>query len=167
MGKSSVINPRAMRFAIRFRIILAGLQIMHSDARKSALGCILNRRRGILSNAIGIRDAANACYLASMIGLDKRWLSVHGIDADRIAGLVPLSGQTITHFTIREERNIPRKQPIIDEYAPLYHIRPDAPPLILMTSDRNLEMLGRYEENAYLMRMMKVVGHEKTELYEL
>lgn len=120
-----------------------------------------------MSNAIGIRDAANACYLASMIGLDKRWLSVHGIDADRIAGLVPLSGQTITHFTIREERNIPRKQPIIDEYAPLYHIRPDAPPLILMTSDRNLEMLGRYEENAYLMRMMKVVGHEKTELYEL
>jgi hypothetical protein len=28
-------------------------------------------------------------------------------------------------------------------------------------------MLGRYEENAYLMRMMKVVGHTKTSIYEL
>ena len=28
-------------------------------------------------------------------------------------------------------------------------------------------MLGRYEENAYMFRMMKVAGHKKTKLYEL
>jgi hypothetical protein len=28
-------------------------------------------------------------------------------------------------------------------------------------------MLGIYEENAYLMRMMRVVGHKDTRLYEL
>jgi hypothetical protein len=39
-------------------------------------------------------------------------------------------------------------------------------PLVLITGDRNLEMLGRYEENAYMMRMMKVAGHKKTEIYE-
>ena len=27
--------------------------------------------------------------------------------------------------------------------------------------------MGRYEENAYLWRMMKVAGHEETELHEL
>jgi len=27
--------------------------------------------------------------------------------------------------------------------------------------------LGRYEENAYLMRMMKLAGHKATKLYEL
>jgi hypothetical protein len=37
----------------------------------------------------------------------------------------------------------------------------------LITGDRELEMLGRYEENAYLMQMMKVVGHQNTKLYEL
>ena len=37
----------------------------------------------------------------------------------------------------------------------------------LLTGDRELEYLGRYEENAYLMRMMKVVGHKQTKLYEL
>ena len=106
-------------------------------------------------------------YLASMVGLDKRWLLVHGIDANNIAGLVPFSGHAITHFTVREERGIEGTRPIIDDLAPLYHVRADAPPLLLITGDREMEMLGRYEENAYLMRMMKVAGHPDTRLYEM
>jgi hypothetical protein len=102
-----------------------------------------------------------------MIGLDKKYLKKYGIDANRIAGLIPLSGQTITHFTIRKERGIPDTQPVVDEMAPLYHVRANAPPLLLITGDRELEMLGRYEENAYLMRMMKIAGHKQTKLYEL
>ena len=106
-------------------------------------------------------------YLTSMVGMDKKWLAKYGIDANDIAGLIPFSGHTITHFTIREEKGIPETQPIIDEYAPLYHVRADAPPLILITGDREMEILGRYEENAYMMRMMKVAGHKETVLYEL
>lgn len=106
-------------------------------------------------------------YLDLMLGMDKSWLAKYKIDANRIAGLLPLSPQTITHFTIRKERGIPDTQPIIDEYAPLFHVRKDLPPLVIITGDRELEMLGRYEENAYLMRMMKVCGHTKTSLYEL
>ena len=106
-------------------------------------------------------------YLASMIGLDKRWLKEDGIDANRIAGLIPFSGHTITHFTVRKEKGIAGTQPIVDELAPLYHVRADAPPLLLITGDRELELLGRYEENAYLMRMMKVSGHQETKLLEL
>ena len=105
-------------------------------------------------------------YLTSMIGLDKRWLAEHEIDADSLAGLIPYSGHTITHFTVRAERDIDGKQPIIDDLAPLFHVRNDCPPLLLVTGDRELEMLGRYEENAYLWRMMKVVGHKDTELFE-
>jgi acetyl esterase/lipase len=106
-------------------------------------------------------------YLASMIGLDKKWLNTQGIDANKIAGLIPLSGQAITHFLVRKERGIADTQPVIDELAPLFHVRADAPPLLLITGDRELEMLGRYEENAYLMRMMKIAGHKNTKLYEL
>lgn len=106
-------------------------------------------------------------YLASMVGLDKKWLNTQGIDANKIAGLIPLSGQAITHFLVRKERGISDTQPVIDELAPLYHVRADAPPLLLITGDRELEMLGRYEENAYLMRMMKIAGHQNTKLYEL
>ncbi|TWU35913.1 alpha/beta hydrolase [Novipirellula artificiosorum] len=106
-------------------------------------------------------------YLTSMLGLDKRWLAAHDIDANQIAGLVPFSGHTITHFTVRKERGIGGTQPVVDEMAPLFHVRDDAPPLLLITGDRDMEMLGRYEENAYLWRMMKEAGHEHTELYEL
>ena len=106
-------------------------------------------------------------YLASMVGLDKKWLKAHKVDADQIAGLIPFSGHTITHFTVRKERGIPGTQPIVDDLAPLYHVRKDAPPLLLITGDREMEMMGRYEENAYLMRMMKVVGHPDTRLLEM
>ena len=46
-------------------------------------------------------------YLTLMVGLDKAYLARYGEDADRLAGLFPVSGQTNTHFTIRKERNIP------------------------------------------------------------
>jgi len=82
-------------------------------------------------------------YLTNMVGLDKKWLAVHGIDADNIAGLISLSGQAITHFTVREERGIPGTQPIIDDLAPLYYVRANAAPLILITGNRELELLGR------------------------
>lgn len=106
-------------------------------------------------------------YLTSMVGLDPRWLKKHKVDANRIAGLIPFSGHTITHFTVRKERGIEGTQPVVDDLAPLFHVRKDAPPLLLITGDREMEMMGRYEENAYMMRMMKVVGHPDTRLYEM
>lgn len=106
-------------------------------------------------------------YLTSMLGLDKGYLQAFDIDADRIAGLIPYSGHTITHFTVRAERGIEGTKPVLDEFAPLFHIRKEAPPYIIITGDREQELLGRYEENAYMMRMMKIVGHEDTYLYEL
>lgn len=118
-------------------------------------------------NRIFVSGHSAGGYLTSMIGLDKRWLDAYGIDADQIAGLIPFSGHTITHFTVRAERGIDGKQPVIDTMAPLFHVRKDASPLLLITGDRELEMLGRYEENAYLWRMMQVVGHPDTELFEL
>jgi acetyl esterase/lipase len=106
-------------------------------------------------------------YLAAMIGLDKRWLAAHDIDADCLAGIAPYSGHAITHFTIRKERGIPGTQPVVDDLAPLFHVRKDAPPILLVTGDRDMELLGRYEETAYLWRMLKEAGHKKVELFEL
>lgn len=106
-------------------------------------------------------------YLTAMIGLDKSWLAQYDIDANAIAGLIPFSGQTVTHFTIRKEQGIPDTKVLVDSLAPLNHTRKDAPPMLLITGDRELELLGRYEENAYLWRMMKVSGNNRTELYEL
>lgn len=106
-------------------------------------------------------------YLTNMIGLDKKWLKKYDIDADSIAALIPFSGHAISHFAYRQSKGMKDTQPSIDEFAPLYYVRPDAPPLIIVSGDRELEMLGRYEENAYFWRMMKVAGHKQTYIYEL
>jgi len=107
-------------------------------------------------------------YLSLMVGMDPRYLAPYKLTPSQLAGVFSISGQTITHFTIRKERNIPDKQPLIDEFAPLHHVStPNLPPIILTTGDREKELLGRYEENAYMMRMMKLNGYPKTILYEI
>jgi len=118
-------------------------------------------------NKIVVSGHSAGGYLTSMVGLDKHYLAKYNIDANDIAMLVPFSGHTVTHFTVREERGIPGTQAIVDEFAPLYFVHADTPPIVLITGDRELEMLGRYEENAYFWRMMKVAGNQQTKLYEL
>lgn len=118
-------------------------------------------------NKIFISGHSAGGYLAIMVGLNKIYLNKYGIDANKLAGIVPFSGQMISHFTIRKERGIDELDARIDEYAPLHFIRADAPPLLLITGDREKELLGRYEENAYMARMMKLKGHKETTLYEL
>lgn len=106
-------------------------------------------------------------YLAAMIALDKKWLAKYDADPDSLAAVVPFSGQMITHFAHRDMNGIPNLQPTVDEYAPLYHVRGDAPYMVLITGDRERELFGRYEENAYMQRMMKLCGAKDTPLFEL
>lgn len=106
-------------------------------------------------------------YLLDLIGLDKRWLAKYGVDADSLAALVPFSGQCITHYNIRKQQGIGPLQPTIDQYAPLTYVRPDAPPVVIISGDRELELYGRYEEQAYFWRMLKLVGHPDVTLYEM
>ena len=106
-------------------------------------------------------------YLTSMVGLDKSWLAQYGVDADSIAGLIPFSGQAITHYNVRRTQGIGPLQPTIDKYAPITFIRPDAAPMVVISGDRELELYGRYEEQAYFWRMLKLVGHKDVTLYEM
>jgi acetyl esterase/lipase len=106
-------------------------------------------------------------YLSSMVGLDTSYLAAHGLHPDSLAGLIPFSGHTITHFTPREERGLAWNDVVVDRYAPIAHLRPGAPPILLVTGDRDRELYGRYEENAYFWRMLVASGHPRAYLEEL
>ena len=106
-------------------------------------------------------------YLAMMLTMDESWLAKKNISNNRIKACIPLSPQVITHFTIRAEKNIKNIQPSIDAYAPMNFIKANTPIIIDITGDRELELLGRYEENAYFVRMMKLAGNKNISLYEL
>ena len=141
----------------------------HVEDAAAAVAWVLRHitEYGGASNRVYVAGHSAGGYLTLMVGLDKRWLGAHGLDPNAIAGLIPYSGQCITHFTVRAETGIPNTRPVIDERAPLFYVRPDAPPLLLITGDRERELLGRYEENAYLWRMMREAGHTRTRLIEL
>lgn len=102
-----------------------------------------------------------------MVALDKSYLAKYQIDADSIKGIIPVSGQTNTHYTIRKERGMPMDVPVVDGFAPLNKARKNIPPMLLITGDRRLEMTARYEENLLLETILKSMGNKETTLYEL
>ena len=92
----------------------------------------------------------------------------YGIDPDKqVAALVPYSGQVITHFAQRRKQGIPELTPTIDHLAPLYFVRGDAAPMLIISGDRELELYGRYEENAYFVRMLRLNGHKNVIFHEV
>lgn len=106
-------------------------------------------------------------YISMLLCLNKAWLAGYGADADQVMLYVPFSGQAVTHYNVRQMQGLTPLQVTIDEFAPIYWVRADCPPLVLICGDRELELYGRYDENQYLVRMMKLVGHTQTYLYEL
>lgn len=118
-------------------------------------------------NKIFVSGHSAGGFLTSMVGLDKSRLEKYGVDADRIRGLIPYSGQVITHFSDRKSMGIGELTPWVDKNAPLFYVRPDAPPYIIITGDAEQELYGRYEENLYMWRMMQLAGHKNTRIYKL
>lgn len=107
-------------------------------------------------------------YIVNMLGLDKSYLAKYGVDPDKqIRALAPYSGQVITHFAQREKQGIANLTPTVDEFAPLFHVRGDAVPMLVISGDREMELFGRYEENAYFVRMLRLNGHKNVTFYEV
>lgn len=105
-------------------------------------------------------------YLALMIGMDKSYLGKYNIDTDNIKGLIPISGQTITHNAIRKGMNLPDDIPLAAQFSPLNQLREGIVPTLLITGDRRNEITSRFEENQYLESAMKSKKNDVT-LYEL
>ncbi|WP_082407747.1 alpha/beta hydrolase [Verrucomicrobium spinosum] len=67
-------------------------------------------------------------YLTTMLALDERYLGKHNLKPGDLCGYIPVAGQMITHAAVRAERGIAKTTMIVDEAAPLYHVRSDIPP---------------------------------------
>jgi acetyl esterase/lipase len=101
-------------------------------------------------------------YLTYMVGLDDRWLKPYGLKPDAIAGLIPISGQTMTHYTVREERGVKDHNVIFaDEAAPINHLPKDTPPLLVLYADK--DMPARREENMYFVAALRAAGNKRVQ----
>ena len=96
-------------------------------------------------------------WIAFMLGLDGQYLEKHGIERGDIAGLIPVSGQTVTHSTVRAEQGLGRHTIIADEAAPLYYIGKNSPPMLVIFADK--DMAGRADENELFVEMIRAAGN--------
>ncbi|MBN2330057.1 MAG: alpha/beta hydrolase, partial [Candidatus Omnitrophica bacterium] len=103
-------------------------------------------------------------YLTAMIGVDPQYLAKYGASVHDFAGFMPVSGQMVTHSTVRGERGIPSTQPLIDEAAPCYHVRKDLPPFLNISG--SVDLPSRAEENRYFATAMNAAGHAWAEYRE-
>ena len=99
-------------------------------------------------------------YLALMVGFDPSRLKPYNLGLKDVAGIAQVSGQVFTHYTIREERGQGRYRVTSDEAAPAFHVQKTLPPVLSLYSDN--DMLGRAEENQFLVAMLKGAGHVET-----
>ncbi|MEZ5385365.1 MAG: alpha/beta hydrolase [Prosthecobacter sp.] len=97
-------------------------------------------------------------YIALMLGADARYLANAGVKLTDIAGLIPVSGQTLTHYTVREERGGAKYHITADDASPLHYCGPNTPPFLVLYADR--DMAARAEENLLFVEMMKAAGNK-------
>lgn len=99
-------------------------------------------------------------YLAAMLGADAHFLAEVGVKQEQIAGYIPVSGQTFTHFTIRKERGVadPENSPVIDELGPAFHAAraKEMRPFLVLCGDKDWPV--RAEENQFFVAMIRHRG---------
>jgi acetyl esterase/lipase len=120
---------------------------------------------GADANQCFIGGHSAGAYLALMLAMDTAYLESEGIKPIEIAGIVSVSSQTMTHYTVREEQGIGKHTITADKAAPIYFARKSTPPILLLYADNDSP--ARAEENKLFFAVIKDAGNEKISSLEL
>lgn len=103
-------------------------------------------------------------YISQMLCFDKKYLAPYGIDANSIDGYIHDAGQPTTHFNVLRERGVDSRRVIIDEAAPIYHIKAgeNYAPMQIIISDG--DMPNRPEQTALLVSTLKDFEHDMSKV---
>lgn len=97
-------------------------------------------------------------YLCTQLVLDPAHLAAHGLSSADVAGVMPISGQMVTHHAVRNERGISGYKAVVDEAAPIWHIRPGLPRFLNVWGDCDIENRGA--ENIFFALLMRQAGND-------
>ncbi len=100
-------------------------------------------------------------YLSMMLCFDHRYLAAHRMKPSDVDGYVHDAGQPTTHFNVLRERGLDTRRVVVDEAAPLYHIKAGAnyPPMLFIVSDN--DMTCRYEQTMLTLATLSHMGDPK------
>ncbi|QDV62724.1 Endo-1,4-beta-xylanase/feruloyl esterase precursor [Crateriforma conspicua] len=140
---------------------------VYLDDAAAAVAHVIGRVREYVGEQSKVYVSGHSAggYLAAMVGVHPDALAKHGCGTDLLAGVIPVSGQMITHSTVRAERGIDRSRPVIDAAAPAYHVDDSAPPFLCIVGDDDLP--ARSAENHYFVAAMKAAGHAHIRFVEV
>lgn len=93
------------------------------------------------------------CYLSMMLAFDRRYLAVRGIDAGQLGGYALISGGTTKHFALLAAAGEDKRLLRIDDTCVLWHLRPDGPPLFVVSSPE--DMPTRREQNLLFVSALR------------
>lgn len=102
-------------------------------------------------------------YLSAMLAMDEHYLLDQGVQSKDLGGAILLSGQVMTHFTIRAEKGVDLNRIVSDEAAPAYYVRKETMPLLLLIGDDDWP--ARREENYYFYAALKAAGNKRVRFY--
>jgi len=107
-----------------------------------------------LKNKVFVGGHSAGGYLTLMSTFKNASTDKCGLKVDAIAGIIPVSGQTVTHTTVRKELGLPETAVVCDERAPLYHLPKLNRKSLIIAADSDYFM--RLEENQLLYAAVKV-----------
>ena len=135
------------------------------DAAEAVAWVVRNMEKYGKVTGIYVGGSSAGGYLSQMLCFDEQWLSKHGLCPKDISGFILDAGQPTCHFNVLRERGLDTRRIIIDDSAPLYHIKEGAqyPPMLIIVSDNDIQ--NRYEQTMLLVSTLKHFGYcENVEL---
>jgi len=95
-------------------------------------------------------------YLTAMLAADQKYLAEQALPPRSVRGFIPISGQLDVHSTVRLERGIHHVLKVLDEAAPLFHVRPSVPPQLVIIGEE--ESKHRMKMNRRYVTELKAAG---------
>lgn len=105
-------------------------------------------------------------YLSMMLCFDTHYLRDAGVPPELVDGYLFGSGQPTTHFNILKQRGEDSRLVVIDETAPLFHVRSErGAPLLIVCDDNDIP--NRLEQNCLLLGTLKAFSYRSEVDFEV
>jgi acetyl esterase/lipase len=133
------------------------------DAAAALSWTVKNITRYGGNGKIFVAGSSAGAYLAMMLCFDPGYLAPHCLDPDQMAGYIFDAGQPTVHFRVLGEAGMDPRRLVVDERAPLYHIREgrNYPPMLVLCADRDME--NRYEQTLLFVSTMRHFGYRSVD----
>ena len=117
------------------------------------------------SDLIFVGGHSAGSYLTAMAVLDRNFLNRYLMSSEDIAGIILLSGQMNSHFTVKAERGIPRSKIIIDNTAPKFYAKKAEIPCLILVAEKDNE--STKNQNSEFFTLLKNKNQNILEYFEV